>query len=80
MINKHQVILRHLINGKANELKVAAEPLMLSPFLLHEPNQNGTSILPIQGIIIHILQAHHKLRVGRECGWNRQKCNSLYEV
>lgn len=77
---KNHIIRTHLINGKANGLKVAVKPLLLSSILLHEPHQKGAPILPIQGIIIHILQTQHKLRVGRECGWSTEKYNPLYEV
>lgn len=55
------MIWRHLINGKANGLKVAAKP---SSILLHQSHQKGATVFTIQGIIIHILQTHHKLRVG----------------
>lgn len=75
---KYQIILRHLINGKANGLKVAIKPPLLSSILLHQPHQKGAPILPIHRIIIHILQTHHKLRVGRECGWNTEKSVILY--
>lgn len=58
------MFLRHLINGKANGLKVAVKALLPSSILLHQPHQKGAPILPIQRIIVHILQTHHKLRVG----------------
>lgn len=58
------MFLRHLINGKANGLKVAVKSLLPSSILLHQSHQKGAPILPIQRIIVHILQTHHKLRVG----------------
>lgn len=73
------MILGHLINGITNGLKVALKPLLPASTLLHQPHQKGAPILLIQGVIIHILQTHHKLRVGRERGWNTQKCNPSYE-
>lgn len=79
---KYEIILSHLINGEANGLKVAVKPLLLSSIPLHQPHQKGASILAIQRIVIHIVQTHHKLRVGRERGWSTfTKCHiNLYEV
>lgn len=74
------MFLRHLINGKANGLKTVVQSLQPSSVPLHQPHQKGAPILPIQRIIVHILQTHHKLRVGRECGWNTGRCNLLQEV
>lgn len=61
-------IWRHLINSKANCLKVAVKPFLLTSILLHQPQKKGASVLPIQRIIIDVLQTHHELRVGCERG------------
>lgn len=75
---KYRDIQTYLINGKANGLKVSVEPPLLSPILLHQPYQKGASRLSIHRMIIYILQAQHKLGVGRECGWNTHR--SLHEA
>lgn len=66
--SKCHIIWRHLINSKANSLKVAVKPFLSSSILLHQPQKKGASVLPIQRIIIDVFQTHHELRVGRECG------------
>lgn len=62
------VVWRHLVNSKANRLKVAVKPFVSSSILLHQPQKKSASVLPIQRIIIHVFQKHHELRVGCECG------------
>lgn len=72
--------LWHLINGKANSLKLAVKPPLRSCILLHQPHQEGASILSIQGVVIHVLQTDHELGVGGERGWNADKFNPFLHL
>lgn len=65
---KCHVIWRHLIDSEANSLEVAVKPLLLSSILLHQPQKKGAPVLPVQRVVIHVLQMHQELGVGRECG------------
>lgn len=62
-----------LIDGKANGVVVAAEPPVSSPILLHQAHQEGAPVLPIQRVVIHILQTHLELGVGAERGWTTNR-------
>lgn len=75
-----KMITGYLINGKANGLKVSIKSFLSSSILLHQSHQKGAPILPIQRIVIHILQTHHKLRVRCKCSWNTECCSPLSEV
>lgn len=74
---KCHVVWRHLVNSKANSLKVAVKPFVSSSILLHQPQQKSASILLIQRIIIHVLQMHHELRVRCECGWKAERTSLI---
>lgn len=73
--------LRYLINGKTDCLEVGVNLHQPSSILLHQPHQKGASVLPIQRIIIHILQTQQELRIGWECGWTAsQNNNNFYNL
>lgn len=65
---KCHVIWRHLVNSKADRVQAAVQPFVSPRILLHQPQQKSASVLPVHRVVVHVLQQHHELRVGRESG------------
>lgn len=58
----------HLIYAETDGVEILAESATLTTVFLHEADQEGATVLPVKGLVIHFLQLDGKLGVGREGG------------